>query len=95
MFFLLGLTVAGGFAVGALGATPKIVTGDAHSLLLRADGTLWAWDAPQSRWLFDAPSLDAQGGGALTDIIASKNYADFGASAMTLGQGLGFCVNRP
>jgi hypothetical protein len=57
--------------------------------------SLWAWDSAQSQWYFYAPSLDAQGGRALTDFIASKNYTDFGASAKTLGQGLGFWVNRP
>ena len=43
MFSLLVLLLVGGFAVDAAGATPKIVAGEEHSLLLRADGTLWAW----------------------------------------------------
>ncbi|MBI2317529.1 MAG: hypothetical protein HYU75_11125, partial [Betaproteobacteria bacterium] len=56
--------------------------------------TLWAWDNPSSRWFFYAPSLEAQGGTALTDYIAGKGYLDFGANNKTLGNGTGFWVNR-
>ena len=56
--------------------------------------TLWAWDNPSSRWYFYAPSLDAQGGSALTDYITSKGYLDFTQGNKTLGKGTGFWVNR-
>ncbi len=55
--------------------------------------TLWAWEASQSAWYFYAPSLEANGG--LTNYITSKNYRDFTANSKTLGQGVGFWVNRP
>jgi chitodextrinase len=55
--------------------------------------TLWAWDATLSQWYFYAPSLEANGGlGAYT---AGKGYLDFGATGKTLGNGVGFWVNRP
>lgn len=54
--------------------------------------TLWAWDAGQSNWYFYAPSLEAQGGTALADYVASKNYLDFGAKV--LEPAMGFWVNK-
>jgi len=54
--------------------------------------TLWAWDNPASKWYFYAPSLETQGGTALSGYIASKGYLDFGSK--TLGGGIGFWVNR-
>jgi hypothetical protein len=55
--------------------------------------TLWAWDATLSQWYFYAPSLEANAGlGAYT---AGKGYLDFGATGKTLGNGVGFWVNRP
>lgn len=57
--------------------------------------TLWAWDNPKTKWYFYAPSLDAQGGTALTDYIAGKGYLDFTTANKTLGPGVGFWVNRP
>lgn len=56
---------------------------------------LWAWDDPQSAWHFYAPSLEAQGGTALSGYIASKGYLDFSTNNKTLGNGIGFWVNRP
>lgn len=55
--------------------------------------SLWAWDAPLSKWYFYAPNLEAQGGTALTDYITSKNYLDFGTK--TLDPTMGFWVNTP
>lgn len=57
--------------------------------------TLWAWDNTSSQWYFYAPSLEAQGGTALTDYIVSKGYLDFTAANKTLGPGVGFWVNKP
>jgi hypothetical protein len=56
--------------------------------------TLWAWDNPTSKWYFYAPSLETQGGTALTDYIAGKGYLDFTTANKTLGNGTGFWVNR-
>jgi hypothetical protein len=55
--------------------------------------TLWAWDNPSSKWYFYAPSLDASSG--LSAYINSKGYLDFTAAGKTLGQGVGFWVNKP
>jgi hypothetical protein len=52
--------------------------------------TVWAWDAPNSRWKFYAPTLAAQGASALTDYITSKGYLPF-TSALTATDG--FWVN--
>lgn len=57
--------------------------------------TLWAWDNALSKWYFYAPSLEAQGGTALADYIASKGYLNFTAKNKTLGPGVGFWVNKP
>ena len=57
--------------------------------------TLWAWNNPLSQWYFYAPSLEAQGGTALADYIASKGYLDFTQRNKTLGNGTGFWVNNP
>ncbi|MCF8168919.1 MAG: choice-of-anchor D domain-containing protein [Rhodoferax sp.] len=57
--------------------------------------SLWAWDNPQAKWYFYAPSLEGQGGSALFDYTASKGYLDFTATGKTLGNGTGFWVNRP
>ncbi len=57
--------------------------------------TLWAWDNVRSNWYFYAPSLEVQGGTALSGYIASKSYLDFNANNKTLGNGTGFWVNRP
>ena len=54
---------------------------------------LWAWDNALSQWYFYAPSLHASGG--LAAYIAGKGYLDFVQSGKTLGNGVGFWVNRP
>jgi hypothetical protein len=55
--------------------------------------TLWAWDNPLSQWYFYAPTLEASGG--LAGYITGKGYLDFMQRAKTLGNGVGFWVNRP
>ena len=40
-------------------------------------------------------TTQAQGGTALSDYIASKGYLDFAANNRTLGNGIGFWLNRP
>ncbi|OIN94162.1 MAG: hypothetical protein AUJ20_01570 [Comamonadaceae bacterium CG1_02_60_18] len=55
--------------------------------------SLWAWDNPLSQWYFYAPSLEANG--ALGAYTAGKGYLDFATSGKTLGNGVGFWVNRP
>ena len=57
--------------------------------------SLWAWDAPTQNWYFYAPSLEAQGGNALTDYITRHGYLDFTQANKVLGLGVGFWVNRP
>jgi hypothetical protein len=54
--------------------------------------SLWTWDAAKTNWYFYAPNLEAQGGTALSDYIASKNYLDFGARV--LDPLTGFWVNK-
>jgi hypothetical protein len=57
--------------------------------------SLWAWDNTQGKWVFYAPSLEAQGGTALTEYISSHGYSDFTSANKTLGDGVGFWVNKP
>ena len=57
--------------------------------------TLWTWDNAQSKWYFYAPSLEAQGGTALSDYITAHGYLDFTSAGKTLGPGVGFWVNKP
>jgi hypothetical protein len=57
--------------------------------------SLWSWDSALSNWYFYAPSLETQGGTALVDYITGKGYLDFTSSSKTLGQGVGFWVNKP
>jgi len=56
--------------------------------------SLWAWDSAQSKWYFYSPSLDAQGGTALSDYITSHGYLNFSTANKTLGSGVGFWVNK-
>lgn len=55
--------------------------------------TLWAWNSSLSQWYFYAPSLEANGG--LGSYLAGKGYLDFSATGKTLGNGMGFWVNKP
>lgn len=48
--------------------------------------TAWAWDAPNTKWKFYAPSLEAQGGTALADYIAAKGYLPF-STALSASDG--------
>ncbi|MFA7278533.1 MAG: IPT/TIG domain-containing protein [Sterolibacterium sp.] len=57
--------------------------------------SLWAWDSARSTWYFHAPSLEAQGGSALTDYIDGKAYLDFVTTGKFLEKGTGFWVNKP
>ncbi len=57
--------------------------------------TLWTWDSAQSKWYFYAPSLQAQGGTALSDYIRANGYLDFTSTNKTLGPGVGFWVYKP
>ena len=57
--------------------------------------TLWAWDSAQSKWYFYAPSLQAQGGTALSDYIKANGYLDFTSASKTLGPGTGFWIYKP
>ena len=60
-----------------------------------ATTTLWAWDSAQSKWYFYAPSLQAQGGTALSDYIKTNGYLDFASASKTLGPGTGFWIYKP
>lgn len=40
----------------------------------KAIDTVWAWDVPNAKWKFYAPSLQAQGGTVLADYISNKGY---------------------
>ena len=55
--------------------------------------TLWAWNSLLAQWYFYAPQLDANGG--LLNYVTGKNYLDFSQHNKTLGQGVGFWVNKP
>lgn len=57
--------------------------------------TLWAWDSLSEKWYFYAPSMEAQGGSALSDYIDRKGFLDFTKAHKTLGGGTGFWVNKP
>ena len=57
--------------------------------------TLWTWDSALSQWYFYAPSLQTQGGNALSDYISAKGYLDFASANKTLGPGVGFWANKP
>ena len=57
--------------------------------------SLWVWDSTRSKWYFYAPSLQAQGGSALSNYISTKGYLDFASVSKTLGPGIGLWVNIP
>ena len=84
-----------------LSATGLDITPSAFNANLKSSlpgtgvNTLWAWDAPSTRWYFYAPSLEAQGGATLANYITSHGYLDFTQGNKTLGKGTGFWVNRP
>jgi len=47
-----------------------------------------------SQWYLYAPSIETQGGTALSGYIANKGYLDFATANRRLGNGTGFWVNR-
>ncbi len=53
--------------------------------------SLWAWHASQTRWVFFAPSLQANG--TLETYLQSKQYLSFGTNTLT--PSTGFWVNKP
>jgi hypothetical protein len=96
-FALTSVNLAKGWNLAATGIdlTPSAFNANLKASLFGTGvTTLWAWDNTSSRWYFYAPSLEAQGGTALSDYIASKNYLDFTTANKTLGNGTGFWVNR-
>jgi hypothetical protein len=96
-FVLTSPNLAKGWNLAATGIdlTPSTFNANLKASLFGTGvTTLWAWDNASSRWYFYAPSLEAQGGTALSDYIASKNYLDFAPRSKTLGNGTGFWVNR-
>ena len=56
--------------------------------------TIWAWSNVFGQWYFYAPSLDAQGDSVLSDYVLSKGYLGFTQHDKTLGNGIGFWINR-
>lgn len=57
--------------------------------------SLWAWDILLGKWYYYAPTLEAQGGTALSDYTTSKGYLDFTENNKVLHNGIGFWVNKP
>jgi len=53
--------------------------------------TIWTWDATKSKWFFYAPSLNNSD---LETYISSKDFLDFTANSKTLGEGVGFWVDK-
>ncbi len=84
-----GDTIAPSAFNTALSTTPPAV-----GVVPQNFNTLWTWDSTQSKWYFYAPSLEAQGGTALTDYITAHGYLDFRSANKTLGPGVGFWVNK-
>ena len=63
--------------------TPSALSAALESALLASGKrivTIWAWDATSNAWKFFAPSLEQQGGSALSDYINSQGHLPFGAS---------------
>ena len=96
-FMLTGMSLARGWNLVATGndILPSEFNANLKASAVPASlKTLWAWDNAQSAWYFYAPSLEAQGGTALSGYIAGKGYLDFSSNNKTLGSGTGFWVNR-
>jgi hypothetical protein len=96
-FALTSVSLAKGWNLVATGVdvSPSVFDTNLKSSLPGSGvTTVWAWDNPTSRWYFYAPSLETQGGTALSDYIAGKDYLDFGSNSKMLGNGIGFWVNR-
>ena len=96
-FILTGMNLAKGWNLVARGndIMPSEFNANLKASAVPASvKTLWAWDNPQSAWYFYAPSLETQGGTALSGYITTKGYLDFGSNNKTLGNGTGFWVNR-
>ena len=96
-FILTGMNLMKGWNLVATGndITPTEFNANLKASAVPASlSTLWAWDATNAAWYFYAPSLEAQGGTALSGYITNKGYLDFGAAYKKLGNGTGFWVNR-
>ncbi len=91
-FTLSGANLSQGWNLKATGVS---TTASAFNTSLSASLTsLWAWDAATQNWYFYAPSLEAQGAGALTNYISSHGFKDFPSNGKALGPNVGFWVNR-
>ncbi len=96
-FILTGMNLMKGWNLVATGndiAPTEFNAGLKASAVPASLKTLWAWDNPSSKWYFYAPSLEEQGGTALSGYIANKGYLDFTTTNKKLGSGTGFWVNR-
>jgi hypothetical protein len=56
--------------------------------------SIWAWDAALQKWLFYAPSLEAQGATVLKNYAETVGYRDFASSSKTLGPNVGFWLKK-
>jgi hypothetical protein len=56
--------------------------------------SIWAWDAALQKWLFYAPSLEAQGATVLKNYAETEGYRDFASSSKTLGPNVGFWLKK-
>ena len=67
--------------VGAAGNSTPSQLSQSLRVGLNAEGkdvsAIWTWDTESSTWRFYAPSLEIQGGTALSDYISSKGYRPF------------------
>ena len=73
----------------AYSMTPSQLNAALSSSLNAADKaivTVWAWDVPNAKWKFYAPSLQAQGGTVLADYISNKGYLPF-STALSASEG--------
>ena len=96
-FILTGINLAKGWNLVATGndITPTEFNANLKSNAVPASlSTLWAWDNSSAKWFFYTPSLEEQGGTALSGYIANKGYLDFATANKKLGNGTGFWVNR-
>ena len=62
----------------------------------KAISTMWAWDAPSSRWRFYSPGLEALSATALPDYLAKKSYLPFAtAPSPTEGFWVNIVLTKP
>jgi hypothetical protein len=87
--WVLVASLLGSFAIEAQGVTAQIAAGDAHSLQLRTDGTLWAWGSDSSGQLGQGRLVQSNTPTAVNGLPAISKFASLQVPVATISRSHG------